>query len=153
MSASAILVPLAISMIASAITPSKAKKQLAAAQQQQTGICLETSFNDTDLLLKTLQEHGVPVVQEAEDRFVTQLDDATIVYRRLSADGPFVMDIGDLGDIACLMDELDCIENEYNGNVQTYTYERVMNNLPEDMVVESEEVMEDNSIMITLTVG
>ena len=114
MSASAILVPLAISMIASAITPSKAKKQLAAAQQQQTGICLETEFNDADLLFKTLQEHGVPVIQEAEDRFVTHLDDATIVYRRLSADGPFVMDIGELGDIACLMDELESIENEYN---------------------------------------
>ena len=153
MSASAILVPLAISVIASAITPSKARKQIAAAQQQQERICLETEFNNADLLLKTLQEHGVPVIQEAEDCFVTHLDDATIVYRRLSTDGPFVMDIGDLGDIQCLMDELDNIENEYNGNVQTYTYERVMNNLPEDMVVENEEVLEDNSIVITLTVG
>ena len=153
MSASAILVPLAISLIASAITPSKARKQIAAAQQQQQRICLETPFNDADLLLKTLQEHGVPITQEAEDRFVTQLDNTTIVYRRLAEGSPFVMDIGEVGDIPCLMDELDCIENEYNGNVQTYTYERVMNNLPEGMVVESEEVMEDNSIMLTLTVG
>lgn len=76
-----------------------------------------------------------------------------IVFRRLSADGPFVMDIGEVGDIQCLIDELDSIETEYNGNVQTYTYERVMNNLPEDMVVESEEVLEDNSIVLTLTVG
>ena len=153
MSASAILLPMAISMIAAALPPTKAKTQLAEAQQQQGTVCLETSFNDADLLLKTLQEHGVPVVQEAEDRFVTQLDDATIVYRRLSADGPFVMDIGEVGDIQCLIDELDCIETEYNGNVQTYTYERVMNNLPEDMVVENEEVLEDNSIVLTLTVG
>lgn len=33
MSASAILLPMAISMIAAALTPSKAKKQLAEAQQ------------------------------------------------------------------------------------------------------------------------
>ena len=152
MSASAILLPMAISMIAAALTPSKAKKQLAEAQQQQGTVCLETNFNDASLLQKTLQEHGVPVVQEAEECFVTQLDDAMIVFRRASADGPFVMDIGEVGDIQCLIDELDCIETEYNGNVQTYTYERVMNNLPEDMMVESEEVLEDNSIVLTLTV-
>ena len=144
---------MAISMIAAALTPTKARKQLAEAQQQQGTVCLETSYNDASLLLKTLQEHGVPVVQEAEDCFVTQLEDAMIVFRRQSADGPFVMDIGEVGDIQCLIDELDCLETEYNGNVQTYTYERVMKNLPEDMVLESEEVLEDNSIVLTLTVG
>ena len=151
MSASAILVPMAISMIAAAITPTKAKKQLAEAQQEHKPVCFETNFNDANLLLQTLQEHGLQVTVEG-DCFVTQFDDARIVYRRLSEDGPFVMDIGEVGDAQCLIDELDSIEKEYNGNVQTYTYQRLMNNLPNGMVVESEQMMEDNSILLTLTV-
>ncbi len=142
---------MAISIIAAAITPAKAKKQLAEAQQEHKPVCFETSFNDANLLLQTLQEHGLQVTVEG-DCFVTQFDDARIVYRRLSEDGPFVMDIGEVGDAQCLIDELDSIEKEYNGNVQTYTYQRLMNNLPNGMVVESEQMMEDNSILLTLTV-
>ncbi|MBR6979522.1 MAG: hypothetical protein IKH88_06785 [Prevotella sp.] len=152
MSASAILIPMAISLIAAAVTPGKAKKQLAEAQQEHKSVCFETNFTDADLLLQTLQEHGLHVMVEG-DCFVTQFDDARIVYRRQSEDGPFVMDIGEVGDVQCLINELDTIEKEYNGNVQTYTYQRLMKNLPDGMVVENEQMMDDNSILLTLTVG
>ena len=139
MSLSAILVPIAISLIASAATPpAQLRKQ---------------RFNDTDLLLKTLHEHGLPAMMQADGSIATQLGQGSITYARASADGPFIMEVSEVGDIQCLIDELDCIENEYNGNVQTYTYERIMSHMPPDMTVESEEVMDDNSIVITLNVG
>ena len=65
---------------------------------------------------------------------------------------PFVMEISNISDVQCLIDEIDEIEHEYNGNVQQYTYERVVNNLPKGMAVSNEEVLEDDSILITLNV-
>ncbi|MBQ9960497.1 MAG: hypothetical protein IJP00_01170 [Firmicutes bacterium] len=36
-------------------------------------------------------------------------------------------------------------------DLQEYTYSRIMNNLTENMAVESEEVLEDESILLTIT--
>ena len=153
MSLSAILVPIAISLIASAATPPAQLRKKLAASRATGKVSLPTRFNDTDLLLKTLHEHGLPAMMQADGSIATQLGQGSITYARASADGPFIMEVSEVGDIQCLIDELDCIENEYNGNVQTYTYERIMSHMPPDMTVESEEVMDDNSIVITLNVG
>ena len=113
---------------------------------------METRFNNQDMLLKTLEEHGIPVEVTADGRIFTPLGDGRIVYSRPSADSPFVMEISEIGDIQCLIDELIALEEEYNGNVQSYTYDRVVNQLPEGMSIESEEVTDDNTIVLTLTV-
>ena len=151
MSLTALLVPFAISLVATAVSPSVARKRLA--DSQASGVAhIETRFNDADMLMKTLQEHGIPTVEQPDGSIVAELPEGRIVYVRASADEPFVMEVSHVGDIQCLINELGCIENEYNGNVQTYTYERVISRLPKNMVVESEEVMDDNSILLTLTV-
>ena len=98
------------------------------------------------------EEHGIPVEVTADGRIFTPLGDGRIVYSRPSADSPFVMEISEIGDIQCLIDELIALEEEYNGNVQSYTYDRVVNQLPEGMSIESEEVTDDNTIVLTLTV-
>ena len=36
-------------------------------------------------------------------------------------------------------------------DLQEYTYSRIMNNLTENMAVESEEVLDDESILLTIT--
>lgn len=152
MSFSAILVPLAISVAVSALTPPQARKKLANAPKNNNSVKLETRFNNQDMLLKTLEEHGIPVEVTADGRIFTPLGDGRIVYSRPSADSPFVMEISEIGDIQCLIDELIALEEEYNGNVQSYTYDRVVNQLPEGMSIESEEVTDDNTIVLTLTV-
>ena len=49
--------------------------------------------------------------------------------------------------------ELNDIDVEYDANVQSYTYEHVIENLPDNMSVEDEQVLEDNSILLTIAVG
>ena len=52
-----------------------------------------------------------------------------------------------------LLDSVDELENEYGRNVQTFTYNKVMTSLYEHgMTVDQEEVLEDDSILLTLNV-
>lgn len=114
---------------------------------------MDTCFNDSEILLKTLREYGMCPKQISPNEFAVDFLDGSIIYQRSSANSPFTMSIQNIKDKNRLLKELEDIEHVYNGNVQEYTYQRVLNNLPDDMVIDNEEVMDDDSIVITLNVG
>ena len=153
MSLTAIFVPIALSLIAtSAGSLSETKKKVAAAPKNNGRVTIKTRFNDAGMLRKTLLEHGVNTKIVSPNSIVSLFPTGQITYSRPSVGMPFVMDISNITDVQCLIDEIDEIEHEYNGNVQQYTYERVINSLPKGMAVGNEEVLEDDSILITLNV-
>ena len=153
MSLTAIFVPIALSIIASSVESlSETKKKVAAAPQNNGRVTIKTRFNDAGMLRRTLLEHGVNTRTISQNSIVSLFSTGQITYSRPSVDMPFVMEISNITDVQCLINEIDEIEHEYNGNVQQYTYERVMNNLPKGMTVGNEEVLEDDSILITLNV-
>ena len=50
-------------------------------------------------------------------------------------------------------DEIDCFEREYLQNVQSYTYNKLVESLAENnMKIAEETVLEDNSIMLTIDI-
>ena len=153
MSLTAIFVPIALSIIASSVESlSETKKKVAAAPKNNGRVTIKTRFNDAGMLRKTLLEHGVNTKIVSSNSILSLFPTGQITYSRPSAGMPFVMEISNITDVQCLINEIDEIEHEYNGNIQQYTYERVMNNLPKGMAVDNEEVLEDDSILITLNV-
>ncbi len=116
-------------------------------------ITTDTRFNDSDLLLKTLGEYGLCPQQISPNCFSVKFADGDIIYERTSEDAPFTMTVKNIKDMDGLIEELTDIEQVYDGNVQEYTYQRVLNNLPKGMAIEQEQVMEDDSIVLTLSVG
>lgn len=121
-------------------------------QRDDESLTLNTRFNDARLLLKTLSEYGLCVEQISDQCFSVEFADGTILYERKAADEPFTMTIRDIRDKEQLFSDLKEIEQEYGGNVQEYTYQRVLSNVPQGMSIESEEVLDDDSILITLNV-
>ena len=151
MSLSAILIPLAVSILVTAADSKKTiRKKCSQSNTSQEPIL--SRFNDSSLLQKTLEEHGISVGKVSDNYLTASFLGGQIAYYRQSADEPFCIDLKEIDCLDDLLNELDQIDTEYDNNVQTYTYERVMKNLPEGMLVESEEVLDDNSIVITLTV-
>lgn len=148
MSIEVILIPLAIGVVASIAEGYGVKK----IQPQSGDINLETRFKDSNLLLKTLNEYGLKPKKTSSNGYAVRFSDGDIIYNRRSENVPFSMTIKNIKDQDALVKELHEIEKEYNGNVQEYTYKRVLSNLPEGMEIENEEVLEDNSILITLSV-
>lgn len=149
MSASIVLLPLSIGLCIAA----KDCLSALSASSAKGAIKMDTRFKDSHLLHKTLNEYGLCPKQISPNRFSVHFSDGDIIYDRPSANSPFVMTVQNIKDKDRLIKELDDIEQVYNGNVQEYTYQRVLTNLPEGMAIEHEEVLDDNSIVITVNVG
>ena len=150
MSLTMFFVPLSIAVIATATESLNSIID----KFSSNGICetLATNYTDCNLLVTTLEEHGIEVEKISENCVYAIFKEGKIVYERESEELPFELRLTDISDVEALVCNLQMIESEYRENVQSYSYNRVMNNLPENMSVDSEMVMEDNSIVITLNV-
>ena len=148
MSIEIVLIPLAIGIIASVNNQNEMKKM----RSKEECIKLNTRFKDSNLLLKTLNEYGLKPKKTSSNGYSVKFSDGDIIYSRPSVDVPFSMTIKNIKDKDALIKELKEIEHVYNGNVQEYTYKRILNKLPEGMEIENEEVLEDDTILITLSV-
>ena len=152
MSIEVFLIPLAIGIVASRVPTATGRYGVKNIQPKNGCIKMNTRFKDCDLLLKTLKEYGLKPKKTSSNGYAVKFSDGDIIYNRPSEDVPFSMTIKNIKDKDALIKELVEIEQEYNGNVQEYTYKRILNKLPEGMEIESEEVLEDDTILITLSV-
>jgi len=154
MSISLVLVPLAIAV---SIT---AKESLAIIAENRTHAksssggqlsAIETRFNSDSLLVQTLIEHGVDVKAISENHIICNVGNAQLEYTRQDASQSFLMSVHNVEDVDCLLDSINLFEQEYDRNVQSFTYGHLMSNLGNTgMQLVDEEVLEDHSILLTI---
>ena len=114
---------------------------------------LETIFNDMSLLAKTLTEHGLVVSILSDNQLSCQIGEVLLEYFRQAAGEPFKVNVSGLQDIESFLNEMECFEREYKHNVQSYTYNKLMENLNEsNMKLVREDLLEDNSILLTIDI-
>ena len=115
---------------------------------------VDTCFVDASLLVQTLEEHGFAVKKISENEYVVETEAGCLRYFRRSEADAFQVEATRIKDPNGLLRSLDQLENEYGRNVQKFTYETVRCNLARHgMSLESEEVLEDDTILLTLTLG
>lgn len=153
MSLTMILVPMAVALCVSSAETILATKEKCARISVNEAEDIQTRFMDTELLKETLTEHGVKIAVYNENYIEAVFQMGKIIYHRDSEDQNYKMRIADVLDVDGLICNLDMLEKEYDSNLQSYTYNRVINNIPDNMSIESEEVLEDDSILITITVN
>lgn len=111
----------------------------------------ETPFMDKELLLKTLEEHGVTNINENAYGQIRGISgNFSLNFERLEADKPYSVLIKYLStdDVE---DEIQNLNNEYAVNVQEAAYMDIVANLKnQNMEIESEEVCDDNTIVLTI---
>lgn len=151
MSLGVVLFPLAVSVLVSAAETAKDIKRKCQSDAKQKEL-IKSRYNDSTMLQKTLEDHGVQVKVISENHIEATLAEGKITYIRQNDDEPFYIDVSEVGCMDRFLEEIDQIDSEYGSNVQSYTYNRLMQNIPDGMYLESEQVLEDNSILITLTV-
>lgn len=148
---SLILFPLAIAVIATAKATKEDIKDVCS-QPEKSRLPIPSRYTDNRMLKKTLTEHGASVEEMSENRIKATFTEGSLTYVRNTPDEAYGILIDAINSVDEFLEELDQIYDEYCNNVQSYTYEHIMQNLPENMQVENEEVMDDNSILITLNV-
>ena len=112
----------------------------------------ETPFMDKELLMKTLEEHGVRNIYEWENGISCEVDNYKLAFEKPSQDNPYNV------RISCLEKEnaeekLNDLNGEYALNVQEDAYLHILDKLKENnMQIEQEEVMDDNTIVLTVNI-
>ena len=112
----------------------------------------ETPFMDKTILLKTLEEHGVQNIIEGDNYIQGHVDNFILNFEKISEDKPYNL------RISCLEqdnaeEKIDDLNSEYAMNVQEDAYLHIIEKLKENnMQIESEEVQDDNTIVLTVNI-
>lgn len=153
MSVTLTLVPLAVAVGLSLTAGSVALLNQRNNDVEIENLQLETAFTDATLLQKTLSEHGLNVEVLGENEMIVRSESGELRYYRSSVGEAFSLGLRNICNMQELLDSVDELENEYGRNVQSFTYNKVMTSLIEHgMSVDTEEIMEDDSIVLTLNV-
>lgn len=153
MSVTMTLIPLAVAL---GLSLSAGSTAILLRQEEHAGEelpVLETAFVDRQLLLTTLQRHGLQVECRGEEELLIRSEAGELRYFREEEGLPFRLEVRNVTNLRELLQDVDELENEYGRNVQTFTYTKVMTGLMEHgLTLASEEVLEDESILLTLNI-
>ena len=112
----------------------------------------ETPFMDDSILVKTLEEHGVTNLEKWENGLSAEVDNYKLIFEKPASDKPYNL------RITCLEqdnaeEKAGDLSSEYALNVQEDAYLHIVDKLKENnMQIEEEEVMEDNTIVLTVNI-
>ena len=112
----------------------------------------ETPFMDKSILLKTLEEHGVTNITEWENGITGDVGNYKLIFEKTAEDKPYTVKIS-CTEKDNAEEKVGDLNNEYAMNVQEDAYLHIIDKLNENnMQIEQEEVMEDNTIVLTVNI-
>lgn len=119
-----------------------------------TNVNKKTNYLDKDTLIKTLTEHEAVNLQADDFNVSCEIYGMRMLFSKDYAQGPYNLQISQVTDEAKCNQLLKDLEDEYNLNIQDITYHRIMEQIKnQNLTLESEEVDDDNSIILTIDLG
>ncbi len=124
-------------------------------QESIEKICNEydTVFMDRDLLMKTLQEYGIQTLMVDKNKVEADVENFHLNFFRDDETTPFKLKVTcdqNCDDTAILHD----LSSEYGLNAQEESYLKIKERLAQkNLQIDEEEVLEDNSIMLTINLN
>jgi hypothetical protein len=111
-----------------------------------------TNFRDSELLMKALGDYGLTPVQAGDGAIACQAGNCQLTFRK-AENQPFSVEVRNSPDVRQIFQHLNEINDGYCHSVQSRTYQNLTSRIAErGLVIEREEVLDDNSIVITLNI-
>ena len=112
----------------------------------------ETAFMDKDVLLKTLEEHGINNLEENNGIIKGKFERYNLTFEKPDSEKPYNLVISSNKDFNA-NEMVEDLNNEYTLNVQEESYLSIIEKIKENnMEIEEEEILEDNTIVLTVNV-
>lgn len=113
-----------------------------------------TRFADKETLTHTLTEHGFPVKEQADGVLVVETSVGSLRYYQPAPGQPFWVQPFDIKDEQELESRQQELIDEYMLNVQKSTYILLKQQIEQrdDLSLESEEFLEDETILLRINV-
>ena len=112
----------------------------------------KTSFIDADLLAETLNGFDCHFRRLNENHFEVETSCGNLIYKRNSVNEAFNLYLDDIDDVEGLLSNIKSLEKDYGRNVQSYTYAHIKNNLADGMTIVESEILEDDSLYLTINI-
>lgn len=113
---------------------------------------IDTVFTDRELLQKTLEGFDCCLKKISESEYLMKTDSGNIRFVQKEPAQPFRIFFDDIKDVDGLLENMRSFEQDYGRNVQAYTYGHIKENLTDSMRIESQEVLDDDSLVLTICV-
>lgn len=111
-----------------------------------------TNYTDKGVLINTLYEHGATEISENDDVVTCKLFNMEMKYYRQES-GAYSLDITQITNESQCQDVINDLNEEYGLNIQEVTYNKIKERLQqENLQLESETVLDDNSIVLTIEI-
>jgi hypothetical protein len=154
MSIEIILIPLAIKAGAFILGASivAARKSAAEDPDPENVICFETQFKDLTLLQRALQDFNYPCIVEG-GQLETSYTHARLIFApdEMGVFNAYLVGEGSINEVQVILADLHA---QYKRLVQQQTYETLLSRAKEkNMLLEREEILEDNSVVLTFTIS
>lgn len=112
----------------------------------------DTVFVDSEILLKTLNEYDCHVEVISNNEYIVKTTCGNLRYARKNESQPFKLYINEISNPDELIENIKSFEEDYGKNVQAYTYNHIKENLTESMSIVSEEILDDDSMVLTIKI-
>jgi hypothetical protein len=112
-----------------------------------------TNFRDGDLLMKALTEFGAQPMQRTNGSILCKIENTALLFTQIGG-SPYMVEVKNGPSLEQVYRYMSDIDDDYKRCVQTAVYEKVKTRAAErGMAIESEEVLPDKTILITLRVS
>lgn len=114
-------------------------------------IKLPTNYNDKELLVKTLRDFNAKRIKIDKENITCMIDEYSLEF--LKGEQNYIIELSKIKNTDRLIEELRCLDGLYKQNLQEQIYVKTKERIREQgMIIEMEEVLEDNSIVLTVSV-
>lgn len=112
---------------------------------------LPTNYRDKELLIKTLNDFNAHGIKVKRDDIVCSVGKHRL--RFIKENENYMVSLSAIKNSEQLLEELRCLDGLYKANLQEQVYKSTKEQLKQrGMMIESEEILEDNSIILTVSV-
>ena len=111
-----------------------------------------TNFRDETMLIDALKEFGTHPTKRSDGSIFCRIEKSELLFTKMG-DSPFMVEIKNSPSIEQVYRYMSDIDDDYKRCVQTAVYEKVKARAADNnFIVETEEVLEDKTILMTLRV-
>jgi hypothetical protein len=112
-----------------------------------------TNFRDRDLLIQVLEDNGMVPIEEESGNLVVHLGGAILTFQQSSPGGLITVELSESNNLPSIFRQLSLLDEDYKSYIQEKAYQSVKNKAEDKgFVIEEEQILEDNSIVITLSI-
>ena len=119
----------------------------------QTSAQFPTNFRDGKMLIDALREFGAQPTTRSDGSIICKIEHSTLLFTQ-TGKSPFTVEVKNTPKLEQVYQYMSDIDEDYKRCVQTAIYEKVKARAVErNMAVESEEVLPDRTILMTLRIS